>query len=75
MRNELQIDRALEVVDSSAKGRTRYEGMPERVDETLAAAVKSLREQLRLCEISLGTFDEGCSSEYWERYPGNPVHE
>lgn len=43
--------------------------------ETAADEIARLREQIRLCEISLGTFDEGCSSEYWERYPGNPKHQ
>ena len=40
-----------------------------------ADEIENLTEMLRLCEISLGTMDEVCSSEYWERYPGNPIHE
>ena len=34
-----------------------------------------LREQIAACETSLSIFDEGNSSEYWERYPGNSKHQ
>lgn len=63
-----ELDRAIEMVLAG-------ELVHSNLEKLMAEEIRRLREQLRDCSVSFGIFDEGCSSEYWERYPGNPSHE
>jgi hypothetical protein len=55
----MTVDEAIAIVESRARGRTRYEGSPAPLDEVLVAEIERLREEVADLRHAL-------------KYPGGP---